>query len=783
MNTEHTIETASRFEKIVVGVLYVLIFLLPFLILPSESFFGVSKIILISISIFACAIGLILHSLFKGKIEIPQSKLLGSFGVLFLVYLIAGFASSNYGVSFIGFVSHDTVFFIGLMTVFVYIVSSVFVSRTRSVLLFWLMLIGGLVLGVLELCSLFFPSFVPIAILRDPAVTLFGSMSDTAIYFGLMLVLTLGALEFVKSSGISRYILWCLFVISLVFLTIINVPLVWYVIGSFALIVFIYSFSTKISLKDSSRTPVLPLVILVIAVFSILFAGKNIYSVLAEVPGLSWVAPLNISTIEARPSFMTTIGIGKQVFLDKYILGYGPNRFREAWNRYHPAEVNYTQFWDTDFFVGFSIVISSIVTIGIVGLLSWFACIGFFLYTGYKALFRRMENISHKFSLGVSFLGGLYLWIFVIIYSPNTSIVTLAFFFTGLFIAACIHEKIIPVRTISITEDPRVAFAGVSGLVVSLIIVIVVSYYVGVTFASVVYANYASYEYETGNIASAEVSINKALSLKEDDGYYRFYTILSLAKLNALLAETSGKSAQSDVEGVLQNTLQIASRSVALDDKDYLNWMNLGRVYQTITTPDNPNAYEQALKAYSEAEILNPQNPSIVLTKAQLERAYGDIKKAKEYIASALTKKNDYTDAYFLLSQILIGEGSIKDAITSAEAATLTAPLNYGVFFQLGLLRYNNKDYDGAIRAFERAVTLNPQYANAQYFLGLSYDKVNRDKDAIALFEILLKNNPDNKEVDGILSNLKAGKGAFPSVTSTASSSPEKRTTLPIKDN
>ncbi len=133
------------------------------------------------------------------------------------------------------------------------------------------------------------------------------------------------------------------------------------------------------------------------------------------------------------------------------------------------------------------------------------------------------------------------------------------------------------------------------------------------------------------------------------------------------------------------------------------------------------------------------------------------------------------------MSQILVGEGSIKDAIASAETGTLTAPLNPGVFFQLGLLRYSNKDFEGAARAFERAVILNPQYANAQYFLGLSYDKIGRSDDAIKLFEILQKNNPDNKDITTILDNLQAGKSAIPVATPPAAT-PEKKKTLPVKD-
>ena len=76
-------------------------------------------------------------------------------------------------------------------------------------------------------------------------------------------------------------------------------------------------------------------------------------------------------------------------------------------------------------------------------------------------------------------------------------------------------------------------------------------------------------------------------------------------------------------------------------------------------------------------------------------------------------------------------------------------------------MRYNNKNYNEAVTALERAVSLSPSYSNAKYFLGLSYEKVNRITDAIAQFEDVKTLNPDNKEIQQILNNLKNSKDPF----------------------
>ena len=83
--------------------------------------------------------------------------------------------------------------------------------------------------------------------------------------------------------------------------------------------------------------------------------------------------------------------------------------------------------------------------------------------------------------------------------------------------------------------------------------------------------------------------------------------------------------------------------------------------------------------------------------------------------------------------------------------------------------------------SLSKAVSLSPNYANAQYFLGLSYAKTGDNADAIAEFQQLAKTNPDNADVASILANLKAGKAPFINQTPPVST-PEKRSSLPVND-
>jgi tetratricopeptide (TPR) repeat protein len=100
------------------------------------------------------------------------------------------------------------------------------------------------------------------------------------------------------------------------------------------------------------------------------------------------------------------------------------------------------------------------------------------------------------------------------------------------------------------------------------------------------------------------------------------------------------------------------------------------------------------------------------------------------------------------------------------------------------LLKYNTQDYGGAIDALEKSVALVPDYANAKYFLGLSYEAAGQHAKAIQEFQDLKKSNPDSKEVDAILANLLAGKPIVntAAAATTAKPQPVKSAKLPVKE-
>jgi cytochrome c-type biogenesis protein CcmH/NrfG len=261
--------------------------------------------------------------------------------------------------------------------------------------------------------------------------------------------------------------------------------------------------------------------------------------------------------------------------------------------------------------------------------------------------------------------------------------------------------------------------------------------------------------------------------------YYRSLAQIEISKLSVVAAEDPSKFSKDQIQSDYMATLSaaitagLAARDA--DPTDYLNWISLGNVYDAAVAGGVSGAFERAQLAYSEALSRNPKNPMIYLYFAKLSADNSDLVQARIYADDAISMKKDYLDAYYLLAQIEVADKNLKGAIDSVAAASVLSPNDPSVFFQLGLLQYDNQDYADAITSLEKSLALSPSYANAQYFLGLSYEITGQHAAAITQFENLAKTNPDNAEVATILTALEAGKPIF-----KTQSNP---TTLPVQQS
>jgi tetratricopeptide (TPR) repeat protein len=114
-----------------------------------------------------------------------------------------------------------------------------------------------------------------------------------------------------------------------------------------------------------------------------------------------------------------------------------------------------------------------------------------------------------------------------------------------------------------------------------------------------------------------------------------------------------------------------------------------------------------------------------------------------------------------LASQIALGGGDLVTAIKTAELGVLSDSSDFGALFQLGYLRYQNKDYALAAEALGKALTLNSNYANARYFLGLSEAKLGKWDEALSDLLAVQQGDPDNASLKRAIKLVKAKNNNF----------------------
>ena len=152
---------------------------------------------------------------------------------------------------------------------------------------------------------------------------------------------------------------------------------------------------------------------------------------------------------------------------------------------------------------------------------------------------------------------------------------------------------------------------------------------------------------------------------------------------------------------------------------------------------------------------------------------------ARDNLQEAIILKNDYAAAHFMISQVYERLGERALAIQKNADARNLNPLDTGVGYQLGLLFYINGELENAKLELERVVRINPDFSNALYFLGLSYEKLGNTEAAIKSFTKIRELNPANKEVEKILENLRAARPALFGISSSEDF-PEERLEAPI---
>ncbi len=769
-------------------------FLAPLIFIPStyapldvvKAFF-ISFIVLVAILLYV--IGAAKHK----TLVLPR----GAFGysalAVVVVTLLSTLASATISKSFLGQgFEITTASFLLLIVATAFLVSRIVIRDRETIFkIYSALFISFIILALFHIVRLFAGAdFMSLGLLNSVTSTLMGKWYDFAAFVGLIGLFSLVGVKFLPLRSVLKKVLYVSLVVCGILLFIINSHFMWGIVMVVTLALAVYEYVTAVPKgtgirKIASRISVLTAIVLVIAAV-LAFQGGRLQEATDKM-----VENLKAGYGELILPWQITLDVTADTLKDGPFLGTGPNTFGQQYLIHKPGVINQSQYWNTEFTTGFGLIPTLAATQGLLGMIAWVLFLIFFVREGARAL-RKVTDPLKKFFLTSSFFGTLFLLILCIVYVPSHVIIFFTALLMGIFVALLVTEGVIAERVISLHTTGRGRRFVPALFYVSVIVLAVwLGAYVKKSIA-ITHFEKGLKELNLGKSAdNAQAHFKKALAWDSSDIYYQALSETNILKINALVQEMQADSDAGKAQdqkksdqllALITDSVNYTQAAQKIDPKNYYNYVAEARIAEMATTLKIPNAYENTKTAYTKAIGVNSMNPSLYLNLARLEASQNKLTEAQQYIGRALQIKPNYIDAIFLLSQVQVANNQIQDAITSVSVAIQLNPQEPLLHFQLGLLSYSSKDYQTSVKALKEAVRLNEGYANARYFLGLSYARLGQNADAIAQFEEIAKTNADNQEVKFILENLKEGKSPFTDAKPPIDAKPEQRKTLPVTE-
>ncbi|HEY5383102.1 MAG TPA: tetratricopeptide repeat protein, partial [Candidatus Paceibacterota bacterium] len=702
-----------------------------------------------------------------------------------LAYLISAFFSVDRSVAFTGFsVESDTVLFTTLLFL-AFVVSFALFRTLRTVRMLLTVVFWALVAAaIFQFISIVFGSAaIPLATFADRSVNLIGKWNDLGIMAGLLVMLLLARVELTGLSKAWRIVAGIVLAGLAVLLGIINFSLVWGLVLGFSIVLSIMYLLMYRSLASADAAHThwvkrLPWFSIAAAFISILFLffGSSLSTNLTNL--------FPVSSLEVRPSYSSTLGIidaARAGSPKRMLVGTGPNTFGEEWLLHKPAEVNQSTFWSLDFNVGFSTFITALGTVGLLGVLAWL--MPFLLVLASLVRVVRLGVLNHEDKIVATTLGiaSLFLLSSIFLYVPSQNIILLALVLAGATFGFLWRQG----QSAPHSGESSTRFGAIMVLATMVVLVALVVWSgiaTGRRLIAESYTGHGAQALSNGDINGALSDASFAQKVDTNGDTLRLLVNAYGAQLQQIAASTSTPAAdvQKQFAAIVQSAITTGQAAEKLNPVDYRPTLALAQVYDFLSSLKVQGAAQTALTTYQQAAAEDPTNPAIPLAIARLAAAQGNQQITTAFLTQALTLKPNYTDAILMVVQLDVTNKDIPNAIKAATAAAQTAPGDAPIWFELGLLYYSSGDATHAAQALQQAVTIQPDYANAKYFLGLSDYILKDNAGAIKQFQDLAQSNPGNAEVTLILSNLEAGKQPFDGAQPPVTTTPQARDTAPV---
>ena len=758
-------------------ILFALVFLLPIFVLPLTlypiSFNQQSLVIILTLIILG---GLALHTITKAELTfsgIFKSRSVIKLAVWFLllIFIVALvnslILSRAFNFSFWGLSGGEMDTFVAWMSgIVLFLITSIILNSKED----YKKLLRLIIWSTLGAFFIFILVNAFYSIFKKPPFGFFfngfntvGTIGIFSAFLGLGFLTILMFLRFgiIDNKKIRKILSIGLVLIFATLLLISHRPTFLALIFSLALFLILYIYKNNLIQVSKLNSIIFFIFVLLILNF-----------VRLPIPSL-FNLPMEISLSHIASSKIALSSLTESV--KNFVFGSGPNTYGFQYLKFKPSDINSSLFWNFDFSSGASLWATLLPTLGMIGTLALFLLFLTIFIKGLRTfkLVAESDEDDESKCISISIIVVFFYMFVLSLFAPFNLVLLILFF----IISAVL------VSNSSLVENNFVNFrfseANVKNILVSFVFIsILIGSFVAFIFsvkryvAHVIFGN-AIYSYNTGDNIDYSISkIGLATRLYVNEDFARNLAALWFEKLKSLVGSAQGANLDTlkpQMQGTFDNAVNSMQVAILLNPLNYLYWTELGNIYERVIMIA-PEADKLAFQSYTRAQQLNPKNPFLYLNLARievikaengLENKNSAYKAAEKYVQTAISIKEDYTEAYVALSEIYEKSGQTSAAIAGLKNRIKSEPKNIGLLFRLGYLQYQYGDLVGAKGSFLAIIAINPNYSNAKYYLGLIYDRYDEINKSIQEFEEILKLNPGNQDIIRILNNLKSGRKAL----------------------
>lgn len=616
-----------------------------------------------------------------------------------------------------------------------------------------------------------------------------GSLEGFSIFLAALVGLIAGIfLQGRKKGRLTKVFSYLLLTVAVVLLVIINFWAAWVSLAVAMTLLLAIAFWTRI-FRRKVNVLMLPIVLLIISgIFIVDLPGR--VDLLSDFNALNGDLPKELILDNEM-----TNAIAWQSLKEYPILGSGQGTFLANFAKFKPVEFNESRFWNIRFDKGSNYLMEMAGAMGVLGILSYLTVVLMFLLIMFLSLWKLKKSkivadaelrmtTSNKLIILPFLLFWLVLFVSQFVYSQNTTLLFYFWLFTALGIVSWQGVQDAPYKKLSFSfkKLPEV------GLVINVVLLILVF-----VAAGLFYLGGRFYLAEVKSIqvvADSQELIERAEEIVNLNRYranYRqnlsqVYLISAWEEANKLEEERNIQLLQALASGSIQQ----AKEATNISQNSVSAWENLGAVYRDARGLVG-GTLPFALEAYAKAIELEPTNPFFyrelcrlkltteeeeVITEEQWNETVG-------YCQKAVDLKSNYLDAHIQLALVYEKKGDLEKALeqmnsimdklkgVSFQRDSELAGAATEIYFQTGRLYFNLERASEAIKMFEQAVIITPQYANGRYALALSYQSVGRTADALIQFKLVDQLVPGNENIMGIIGQLEAAAAAAAAAAET----------------